>query len=455
MPLPPLGDTIAAIATAPGVGAVGIVRLSGPESYAVAERLFAPRSGAPVAALPPGRVVYGRIVDAATDETVDEALLLTFRAPHSYTGEDVLELQTHGGPAVLRRVLDLCTAHGARLAGPGEFTLRAFLSGRLDLVQAEAVLDLVNAQSDSARRNAALGLSKALTEQLGLIQDDITRVYGDIQAVFDYPDEGVPEAAFQAPLERALGRVRGLLSTARAGRVAQRGARLALIGRPNAGKSSLLNALLGYRRSIVSSTPGTTRDYLEAPVDILGVPVTAVDTAGIRDTGDAVEASGVEAAKEIAEHADLGLLLLDSSTPLAPDDRALVGELSPARLLVVASKSDLPPAWDPCAAQRELGVGPVLRVSAATGEGLGALKEAIRERLVGDAGGSALWLTNERHIAALEAVREHLERAKAAPDDLAALDLEDALKTLGELTGRGEVAEETLAHIFANFCVGK
>lgn len=447
---------MAAIATAPGVGAVGIVRLSGPESYAVAGRLFAPRSGVSVSELPAGRVVYGRIFDASTGETVDEALLLTFRAPHSYTGEDVLELQTHGGPAVLRRVLDLCTAQGARLAGPGEFTLRAYLSGRLDLVQAEAVLDLVNAQSDSARRNAALGLSKALTEQLGLIQDDVTRVYGDIQAVFDYPDEGVPEAAFTEPLERALERVGALLGTARAGRVAQRGARLALIGRPNAGKSSLLNALLGYQRSIVSSTPGTTRDYLEAPLDLLGVPVTAVDTAGIRDTGDAVEASGVEAAKGIAENADLSLLLLDASAPLGPDDHALVGQLSPTRLLVVASKADLPPAWDARALQGEQGeLEPVLRVSAATGEGLDALKEAIRDRLIGDAGGSALWLTNERHIAALEEVRGLLERAKEAPDDLAALDLEDALKTLGELTGRGEVAEETLAHIFANFCVGK
>lgn len=448
MPLPPQGDTIAAIATAPGVGAVGIVRLSGPESYAVGSQLFTPKGGHCVAELPAGRIVYGRIADGG--ELVDEALLLTFRAPHSYTGEDVLELQTHGGPAVLRRVLELCVRHGARLAGPGEFTLRAYLSGRLDLVQAEAVLDLVNAQSDSARRNAALGLSKALSEQLGLIQNDITGVYGNVQAMFDYPDEGVPEAEFQRPLNRALGRIDKLLATAKAGRLARQGARLALIGRPNAGKSSLLNALLGYSRSLVSDTPGTTRDYLEVPLDILGVPVTSVDTAGIRDTGDAVEASGVELARSVAQNADLSLLLLDTSRGLEPGTLELLGDLEPERLLVLSSKADLAHVWNPA----DYGVA-ALPVSAATGEGLDELRERVKEKLVGDAGGSELWLGGERQISALETTRDLLLRAQDAPSDLAALDLADALRTLGELTGRGEVAEETLAHIFANFCVGK
>lgn len=450
MPLPPQGDTIAAIATAPGVGAVGIVRLSGPDAYRVGSKLFKPKNGRRVTALPASRVVYGRVMDKA--ELVDESLLLTFRAPHSYTGEDVLELQTHGGPAVLRRVLELCVQHGARLAQPGEFTLRAYLSGRLDLVQAEAVLELVNAQSDSARRSAALGLSKALSEQLDLIQSDVTQIYGDVQAMFDYPDEGVPEAEFAAPLGRAVSRIDKLLGTAKAGRMAQRGARLALIGKPNAGKSSLLNALLGYGRSLVSDAPGTTRDYLEAPLDILGVPVTAIDTAGIRDTGDAVEASGVELAKSIAQNADLSLLLLDTSRELEPNDLMLLQDLDSARLLILASKTDLEPVWTTQSLNLPVNV---LNVSATTGDGLDILRTHIRDKLIGDAGQSELWLGGERQISALETVRDHLLRAQTAPDDLAALDLADALKTLAELTGRGDVAEETLEHIFKNFCVGK
>ncbi len=448
MPLPPLTDTISAIATAPGVGAIGIVRLSGPQSYQVADALFRPTRGKRVCDLPAGRVVHGRVVEGET--LVDEALLLTFRAPHSYTAQDVLELQTHGGPAVLRKVLELTLENGARLARPGEFTLRAFLNGRLDLVQAESVLLLVNAQSDSARRSAALGLSKALSLQLHLIQDDVTRVYGNIQAVFDYPEEGVPESDFALPLTRAIERIDKLLATARAGRIAQRGAKLALVGRPNAGKSSLLNALLGYQRSIVSELPGTTRDYLEAPLDIGGVPVTAIDTAGIRRTEDAIEGAGVLAAQDIAENADLTLLLLDRSQPLTEDDRRLLDALEPARTLVLASKADLEPAWDETDLSRS-----VLRVSAKTKAGLDELKSAIRERLLGDAGASELWLTSERHAEALRRTRALLGEARTAPDDLAALDLEDALRVLAELTGRGEIAEETLAHIFANFCVGK
>ncbi|MDZ7704334.1 MAG: tRNA uridine-5-carboxymethylaminomethyl(34) synthesis GTPase MnmE [Trueperaceae bacterium] len=447
MPLPPLNDTITAIATAPGTGAVGIVRLSGPQSYEVADAIFTPKRGTPVSELPAGRVVYGRIYQDG--ELIDESLLLTFRAPHSYTAEDVIEFQTHGGPAVLRAVLDLCVQHGARLAQPGEFTLRAYLNGRLDLVQAEAVLDLVNAQTDSARRSAALGLTKALSEQLDLIQTDLTGVYGNLQAVFDYPEEGVPESDFVTPLERAKARIEQLLKTAKAGNIARRGAKLALIGRPNAGKSSLLNALLGYQRSIVSDIPGTTRDYLEAPLDIGGVPVTAIDTAGIRDTEDTIEASGVTAAKDIAAGADLSLLLLDVSEPLGDEDMALVGGLEPSRTLVVASKTDLPNVWI-----TPLSPEP-LPVSAHTGDGLDALQQAIRDRLIGDAGSSELWLSSERHIDTLRTVHQLIDQALGAPDDLAALDLADALRHLSAITGRGDVAEETLAHIFANFCVGK
>jgi tRNA modification GTPase len=445
MPLPPLHDTIAAIATAPGIGAVGIVRLSGPESHNIANKLFIPQQMRSFRYLPVNRVVYGSIQH--NGEIIDEALILTFRAPHSYTAQDVIEFQTHGGPAVLRKVLELCTTCGARLAQPGEFTLRAYLNGRIDLLQAESVLNLVNAQSDGARRNAALGLSKALTEKLNRIQDDITKVYGDIQAMFDYPDEGVPEAHFREPLQQAIAHINQLLNTAKAGQLAQRGARLALVGKPNAGKSSLLNALLGYQRSIVSDIPGTTRDYLEAPLTIDGIPIIAIDTAGLRETSDVIEATGVHLAKELAANADLTLYLIDQSQPLG-DALEILQHLPLERTLIVASKSDLPKAW------QTLNL-PFYSVSATSLQGLDELKTAIQRQLLGDVNLSQLWISSERQEEALKKVKTLLEQALTTTDDLAALDLQEALKVLANVTGRGDIAEEVLEHIFANFCVGK
>ena len=449
--LPPTNDTIAAIATAPGEGAIGVVRVAGPESLAVADALFRPASGERPSALPGHRIAFGRIVDDADGgATVDEALLLIFRTPRSYTGTDAIELQTHGGPAVLRRVLALCLAHGARAAGPGEFTLRAYLAGKMDLVQAESVLNIVRAQTDRARRTAAHGLTRRLSDELNALQDDLVAAYGDLTAVLDYPEEGVELRDVRPALQGVRDRIAGLLATADAGRLMQQGARLALVGRPNAGKSSLLNALLGYERSIVSEVAGTTRDYLEAPLELEGVPLTAVDTAGVRDTEDDVEASGVRRALALADGADLVLCLLDRSRPLDDADRRLLQRLDETRTVVVASKADLPAAWAP----EDAGV-PTVPVSAVAGEGLGELRAAIREALLGDAAGTELWIANERHVEALTRTEVLVARAADAPEDLAALDLEEALQTLATLTGRGDVAEDALAHVFANFCVGK
>jgi tRNA modification GTPase len=268
--------------------------------------------------------------------------------------------------------------------------------------------------------------------------------------VLDYPEEGVPDADVAAPLDRAVASIDELLATARAGRAATEGARLALVGRPNAGKSSLLNALLGYERSIVSEEPGTTRDYLEVPLELGRVSVTAVDTAGLRETVDTVEASGVRSAERLAAGADLVVALVDASRPLDAGDRDLVARLAGPRTVWVASKSDLEPAWTAA----DLGAEP-LRVSAHTGAGLGELRRVLEETLVGDAASSEIWIVHERHEAALREAREALERARCAPDDLRGLDLESALRALARITGRGDVAEDTLAEVFARFCVGK
>jgi tRNA modification GTPase len=449
--LPPTGDTIAAIATAPGEGAIGVVRVAGPDAFAVADALFRPHAGPPASERPGHRVVHGRIVDGGGG-VVDDGLLLTFRAPRSYTGQDAVEIQTHGGPAVLRRVLDGCLARGARAAGPGEFTLRAYLAGKMDLVQAESVLAIVQARSERARRSAAQGLTHRLSDELDRLQDRLTQAYGDLTAVLDYPEEGVELRDPRPVLRDVRVRIAELLATAEAGALVRRGARLAIVGRPNAGKSSLLNALLGYERAIVSDVPGTTRDYLEAPLELGGVPVTAVDTAGVRATEDRVEASGVERALTLAGQADLVLCLVDRSVPLDPADRELIARLDPARTVVLASKADLPAAWSDAELAAD---GTPLPVSAATGAGLAAVRAEAETRLLGDAAGSELWITHERHADALARAETALARAEEAPEDLMAMDLQEALGTLAALTGRGEVAEEALAHVFANFCVGK
>lgn len=467
--LPSVDDTICAIATAPGRGAIGIVRISGPTALAVAGSVFAPRSGPELARRRSGRAVYGAVTAPAPtpggeSELVDEALALVFRAPASYTGQDLVELQTHGGPAVLRRTLDVCLRAGARLAAPGEFTLRAYLNGRLDLAQAEAVLDLVEAQGDAARRSAALGLSGELSRRLALVQDDLLSAYAALQATIDYPEEGVPDAQLGAPLRRAAQTVAKLLDTAEAGRLSRSGARLALLGRPNVGKSSLLNALLGYQRSIVSDAPGTTRDYLEAPLLLDGLAITAIDTAGIREASDHVEASGVRSARELAERADLRLLVIDGSLPLDQDDLELALGAGP-RDLIVVNKSDLAARTATAqiakllAERGEGGPFATLTLSALTGEGLSELRDAIKAALIGSASTGELWITNERHAEALRRVSDRLEAALTAlaegAEDMVALDLQDALMHLGQVTGRGEVSEETLAAIFARFCVGK
>jgi tRNA modification GTPase len=329
---------------------------------------------------------------------------------------------------------------GARPAQPGEFTLRAYLNGRMDLAQAESVLSLVESESDAARRQALRGLSAGLSQKIEGLSEQLFTLLAHIQAWLDYPEEGVEAAQIQQTLGPVLSEVQHLLSTAPAGRIAQQGARIALLGAPNVGKSSLLNALLGYQRAIVTPIAGTTRDYLEAGLEIAGIPIVAIDTAGVRETTDVVEQSGVERALLIAQEADLVLYLADLSQPLVEPP-----ELPEERTLQVATKSDLPAVWQDSS---------FLRVSAATGSGLEELKTAIHARVLGDAPEGEVWVSNERHVEALREAERHLQEALVAPEDLAGVSIEGALEALARIIGK-DVSEEVIDRVFRNFCVGK
>jgi len=437
----PRVDTIAAISSAQGVGAVGIVRISGPRALPIADLMF--RGKSVPSSTPAGRFLYGDFF-GSRGETLDSGVLLVFRGPHSYTGEDVVELQTHGSPVVLNAVLSRALELGARPAQAGEFTLRAFLEGKLDLSQAEAVNTLITAQTDTARRQATLGLQGALGHKIEQIAARVTRTLAAIQAMLDYPEEGVPEEERIEPLLEAASDLQALLETARAGRLSTQGARLALIGSPNVGKSSLLNALLGYERSIVTPIAGTTRDYLEATLEIAGVPLILIDTAGLRETEDVVEKLGVEKALELASGADL-VLVLEEGDKARVGAGEVVTALENTRVIRVRTKTDLQVVWsDPN----------YISVSAVTGEGLPRLREEVASRLLGDAARGEVWLSGERQTNAVRRALEHVESALELPDELASYELEEALSALSEVTGRN-VGEDVLEGIFRNFCVGK
>jgi tRNA modification GTPase TrmE len=451
-------DTIAAIATPPGEGGIGIVRVSGEQAFPIAERLFRRRGRTP---LQSHRAYFGAIVDPATGETLDRALLLPFRAPRSYTGEDVAEFHCHGSPYLLRRVLELVWREGARPAEPGEFTLRAFLNGKLDLAQAEAVADLIRARSQAQLRSALALHEGRLSQQVHALGDELLRLLATVEAHIDFSEElGELDPHTLIPdLQSLLQRLDALLQGARAGRILREGARVAIVGRPNVGKSSLLNALLGEERAITTDIPGTTRDTLEESLIVGGVPLVILDTAGLRESADVVEQIGIERARRAAERADLILFVYDLTAPDWDADRALLETLpAHAPQLLVGNKMD---AADPAQVQRACSVFPdSVLISALTGAGLDALQEAILTALeVQRIGEETLTLTHQRHIQAVADAKRALEHARDAlqhgySPDLIAVDLRAAWLALGAITG--ETADETLVQrIFRDFCIGK
>lgn len=452
-PLTP-SDTIAAISTGPVLSAIGIVRISGPDTLPVLDRVFTPLAGEAMSCRPDRKLILGRLT-AVDGGVLDICLATVSRGPNSYTGEDTAELQCHGSPVVLRQALESVFAAGARQAKAGEFTRRAFLNGRLDLTQAEAVIDLIDAETPMAAVNAAAQLDGAVGRKTNGIYEELTAICSHYHAVLDYPDEDIEPFALQqyrTVLESAERELARLLATFRRGNLLKNGVCCTILGRPNVGKSSLLNALLGYDRAIVTNIPGTTRDTIEEKAVVGGVLLRMMDTAGIRQTEDPIEKLGVERSHAAAEAAELVLAVLDGSRPLTEEDEAVIGAAKAApKHLLLKNKADLPAAWE---------MEGIVSISAKEGDGLGELEEKVKALFeneepvpVGEI------LTSARQADAVGRALDYVRAAREAMDenvtpDAVLTEVEGALTALGELSGR-VVREDITNGIFARFCVGK
>ena len=456
-----MDDTISAIATALGVGSIGVIRLSGPDSLAIADRIFAGREK-------PGKdnarkLLYGHILDRK-GQPIDEVLAVYMPGPHSYTGEDVCEIQCHGGRQALQEILSLTYQAGARPAEPGEFTKRAFLNGRLDLAEAESVMDIINAKSRQALAAANRGHEGGLSRKVRELRKKLRDLVVQLEAAIDYPEEDIEEVTYDRAAEvlaEGQAAVARLVRQGSAGRILREGLRTAIVGRPNVGKSSLLNSLLQADRAIVSNIPGTTRDIIEEQMTIGGIPLVLTDTAGLRDTEDLVEKIGVERSRAALEDAQLALVVLDGSQPLSGEDRELLRSLKDRKKLILVNKSDLPQMLDTEGLQREYGSSDVIVLSVKTGEGMEQVEQWLREFVYGEGSDSesSSMTQNARQQDLLEKALRSLEDAlegarQHLPYDCLTIDLTQTLHDLGEITGE-DVPDEIIDEIFAQFCVGK
>jgi len=457
-------DTIAAIATPVGRGGIGVIRISGQDSEKILQRLFQPRKENAFP-LESHRLYFGRLIAPESGRVLDEVLATIMRAPHSYTGEDVAEIHCHGSPLLLERILDEILRGETRLAGPGEFTRRAFLNNRINLAQAEAVLDLIEGKTERGIEIALDHLQGTLSDRIQYLRYQLVEALALVETAIDFSDEDlVSDPAINIPdiLDHCTEAISGLLSTYREGKIRRDGLSLVITGKPNVGKSSLLNRLLGEDRAIVSVLPGTTRDFIEETFAVRGLPVRLIDTAGIRKGKDEIEEEGIRRVWEKTASADGIIILIDGSVDLSPEDGLIIEKNKGKRVIIAINKIDLPRKLDEGALRTLIPDAAFLPISAKFGNGLPELKEAIYgiASLEDTRDGTAdRILTNLRHKEALVKTLRCLERGKEAflegrPPELVALDLRDGLATLGEITGE-TTNEEVLDHIFSRFCIGK
>lgn len=455
-------DTIAAIATPPGEGAISIVRLSGDDAVTLADQVF---KGKDLTKVSSHTINYGHFIDPKTREIIDEVMVSVLRAPKTFTREDTVEINCHGGIVPTNKILQVLLTNGARLAEPGEFTKRAFLHGRIDLAQAESVMDLIRAKTDRSMKAALNQLDGELSQLIKNLRQEILDVLAQVEVNIDYPEyDDVEEMTSKLLREKALdvcAKIEQLLVTARQGKILREGLATALVGRPNVGKSSLLNHLLHEDKAIVTDIAGTTRDVIEEYVNVLGVPLKLVDTAGIRETDDRVEKIGVERSRQALDRSDLVILLLNASEPLTTEDIELLQLTQDKKRIIVLNKMDLEPKLDFNELYQYVDKAEVLKTSVLKNEGIRELEEHIATLFYGGIENlqTTVLVTNARHIALLEQAKAALEAVltgleQELPVDLVQIDMTRAWELLGEITG-DSYQDELLDQLFSQFCLGK
>lgn len=443
--------TIAAVSTPPGTGGIAVIRISGDEAFCVTDRVFSCQGAKRLFEIPANSVVFGRIVDENKKE-IDQVLVSVFKAPHSFTGEDVVEISCHGGILIAKQVLRAVLKAGASLADRGEFSKRAFLNGKMDLAQAEGIIDLINASTEKGADVAVFQMEGRLSKDILSLRENLLSLAAHLEAAADFPEEDIPELsddAVKENLEDAKNKLEKLIKTADYGKVLREGLPVAVIGKPNVGKSSILNYLAGQDRAIVTDIAGTTRDVIEEFIDIEGIPVRLMDTAGIHETEDTVEKIGVERSRKAAQDSALILAVLDASKPLDDKDKEILSLAEGKPHIVVLNKCDLGKKVEISGCE----------ISAKSGDGMESLTKAILEFAQSENSDSDSIITNERHLECLISCKDAIDRAYASafsgmPVDMLSIDIQEAIGNLGEITGQ-TVSQEIVDKVFHNFCLGK